>query len=103
MATFGKKTQFDNSHLANLTSARFTHIDGSVALVTVVASTTGCRLLRVINNTKGLSLVLRTGSREIGVLGTGSAEGPYPYGVYCESGIQVDVGGTGSATIVWAP
>lgn len=100
-ATYGKKTQADNRHLSNLTSARSVHIDGSSALVSPVALSAGCRLLRVINNTKGLSLNLRTGARVIGTIGTTSAEGTFNYGVYCENGIQVDVGGSGSATLVF--
>lgn len=102
-ADYGKKVQGDNRHLANLTSARNVHIDGSSALVTVSPTGSGCRLLRVINNTKGLSLNLRTGSRVIGTIGTGSGEGTYGYGTYCENGIQIDVGGSGSATIIWQP
>lgn len=103
MADYGKKVQSDNRHLANLTSARFVHIDGSASLVTPLASSSGGRLLRVINNTKGLSLNIRTGSRVIGTIGTGTPENTYWYGVYCENGIQIDVGGSGSATIVWQP
>jgi hypothetical protein len=101
MADYSKKTQGIDRHLANLTSARYVHIDGSSALVTVLATTSGGRLLRVINSTKGLSLNLRSGSRVVGTIGTGSPEGTYNYGVYCENGIQVDVGGTGSATLVY--
>lgn len=101
MADYGKKTQSDNRHLANLTSGRFVHIEGSAALVTVLGITSGGRLLRVVNSTKGLSLNIRSGSRVVGTIGTGSPEGTYNYGVYCENGIQVDVGGSGSATLVF--
>lgn len=101
MADYGKKTQDSNQHLANLTGARFIHIDGSSATVTVIPSTSGGRLLRVVNNTKGLSLNIRTGSRVVGTIGTGAGEGTYNYGVYCENGIVIDVGGTGSATVAF--
>lgn len=101
MSDFKKKAQSDNAHLSNQTSARFVHVDGGAALVTVVPLNTGCRLLRVILNTKGLSLNLRTGSRVIGVIGTAVPEGTYSHGVYCENGLQIDVGGSGSATVVF--
>lgn len=102
MATsYKNKTQSEDKHLANLTSARFVHIDGANALVSPIAVGSGGRLLRVVNSTKGLSLNIRTGSRVVGTIGTASPEGTYTYGVYCENGIQVDVGGTGSATLVF--
>jgi hypothetical protein len=99
---YSNKVQSDNKHLANQTSARFVHIDGAQALVTVEPATSGCRLLRVINNSKGLALNIRTGSRVIGTLATTTIEGTYSYGVYVPNGIQVDVSGTGSATLVFA-
>lgn len=98
---YQNKVQSENKHLANLTSARFVHIDGSSALVTVEPTTAGCRLLRVINNAKGLSLNIRTGTRVIGALATTTVEGTFDYGVYTPNGIQVDVSGTGSATLVF--
>lgn len=101
MADYKQKTQGQVQALANQNSAKFVHIDGSAALVTVSA-TTGCRLLRVIVNTKGLSLNIRTGSRVIGIIGTAVPEGTYGHGVYCENGLQIDVGGSGgSVTIVY--
>ena len=98
---YSRKVQSDNKHLGNGTSARYVHIDGSVALVTPFPGNAG-RLLRVVNNTKGLSLNIRSGSRVIGTIGTGTAEGTYTYGVYLENGLKIDVGGTGSATVVFA-
>lgn len=103
MADFKKRTQSDNKNLQDLVGAQFVLIDGSVALVTVVPQTTGARLLHVVNNTKGLSLNIRTGSRVVGTIGTAVVEGDFPYYVYCENGIQVDVGGSaGNATLVFA-
>src|SRR6185295_12179976 len=102
MADYKRKVQSADKHLSNLTSGRNVHIDGSAALVTIVALNTGCRLLRVIINTKGLSLNIRTGSRVIAIIGTAVPEGDMTYGVYCENGIQIDVGGSGgSVTVVY--
>lgn len=101
-ADYKRKTQSDNKHLQNLTGARNVHIDGSATPVAIVASGTGCRLLRVVINTKGLSLIIRTGTRVIAVIGTAVPEGDMTYGTYCENGLQIDVGGSGgSVTIVY--
>lgn len=101
MASYKNRVQTDNKHLEDLTRAPFVHIDGGTAQITQGSSTSGRTLLRIINNTKGLSLVVRTGSRVVANIGTGTVEGTYNYGVYCENGITVDVGGTGSATLVY--
>lgn len=101
MADFAKRTQSTNKNTQDLVGAKFVLIDGSAALVTVL--TVGCRLIRVVNNTKGLSLNIRTGSRVIGSIGTAVPEGTFVYGLYCENGIQVDVGGSGgNATLVYS-
>ena len=101
MGDYKRKVQSADKSLLNLTSARNVHVDGGAALVAPVALGTGCRLLRVVNNTKGLSLNIRTGSRVIAIIGTGALEGTYDYGIYCDNGIQIDVGGSGSATVVF--
>lgn len=85
-----------------MVGADFVHIDGAVNPVSVGSATSARRLIRVVNNTKGLSLNIRSGSRVIGNIATTSAEGAYMYGVYCENGIQVDVSGTGDATLVFS-
>lgn len=101
-ASYKNKVQSDNKHLANLTSARNVHIDGSAPLVTVLPLGTSCRLQRVVINTKGLSLIVRTGSRDIAIIGTAVPENTLYYGTHCENGIQVDVGGSGgSVTLVF--
>lgn len=101
MADYKKQTRSDNKNTQDLVGAQFVLIDGSSALVTL--GTNGLRLVKVVINTKGLSLNIRTGSRVIGTIGTAVVEGPFPYGVYCDSGIQVDVGGSGgNATLVYA-
>lgn len=103
MANFKSKTQGDNKNLQDLVGGQFVLVDGSASLVTVVPLNTGARLLHIVNNTKGLSLNIRTGSRVIGTIGAAVAEGDYPYYVYCENGIQIDVGGSGgNATVVFA-
>lgn len=101
MADYGKKTQSDNRHLANLTSARFAHIDGSSTSVPVVPSTSGCRLLRVVLNTNGATITLRSGSRVIGVIATDAPEQTFNYGVYCDSGLTVECSGAVDATVVF--
>lgn len=101
MADYKKRTQGTNKNTQDLVGAQFILIDGSAALVTL--GTTGARLIRVVINTKGLSLNIRTGSRVIGTIGTAVVEGSLMYGVYCENGIQVDVGGSGgNVTLVFA-
>lgn len=103
MVDFKKRTQSTNKNTQDAVGAQFVLIDGSSALVTVEPITVGCRLIRVVNNTKGLSLNIRSGSRVIGTIGSTVAEGIFMYGVYCDSGIQVDVGGSGgNATIVFS-
>lgn len=103
MADYKKRTQSDNKNLQDAVGAQFVHIDGSATLVTVEPTTVGTRLIRAVINTKGLSLVMRTGSRDIGIIGTAVPEGSLTYGIYCESGIQIDVGGSGgSVTLVFA-
>lgn len=100
MADYSKKTQGDNAHLANLTSARFVHIDGNTNPVPV--RTGAGRLLRIIVNTKGLAFIVENGSEVIANFATTSVEGDYQYGVYCDSGIAVSsISGSGSATIVY--
>jgi hypothetical protein len=103
MADYKRRIKSDNQNAQDVVGANYVLVDGSTALVTVVPTTTGCRLLRVINNTKGLSLNIRSGPRVVGTIATTSAEGPYPYGVYCDSGIQIDVAGSGgNATVVFS-
>lgn len=103
MANYKSRTQSGNKNAQDLVSAQYVLIDGSSTLVTVQPTTAGARLIRVVNNTKGLSLNIRSGSRVIGTIGTAVAEGSFTYGVYCDSGIQVDVGGSGgNATLVFS-
>jgi hypothetical protein len=102
MADFGKKVQADNSALSNLTSARFVWIDGSVTTPqTVVAANTGCRLLRVILNTNGATLKVRTGSRVVATIASDAPEQTFNYGVYCENGLIYEAGGALDATLVF--
>lgn len=99
---FQAKTQGDNSHLGNLTGARFVHIDGSNTNPITVRSTAG-RLLRVILNTNGSTLTLRDGASEvIGIIASDAPEGTYNYGVYCDTSIVVQAGGSVDATLVFA-
>lgn len=99
MADYSKKTQTDNSNLANATSARFVHVDGSKAQV-IVRPKAG-RLLRVVIGTAGVVCTIRDGSNVIGNI-SGTSVGTLNYGVYCSSNITVDVvSGTGSLTVVF--
>lgn len=100
MADYARKVQSDNEHLSQLTSARFVKVDGSTTPQTVVTS--GARLLRVVLNTNGATILLRTGSRQIGTIALDAPEGTFNYGVYCENGIQVETGGAVDATLVFA-
>jgi hypothetical protein len=101
MADYKKQTRNTNKNTQDLVGAQYVTIDGSSTLVTL--GTSGLRLIRVVINTKGLSLNIRSGSRVIGTIGTAVVEGTFMYGVYCDSGIQVDVGGSGgSVTLVYA-
>lgn len=100
--SFKNNTRGGNKNTQDLVGAQFVHIDGGT-LVTVVPNTAGARLIRVVINTKGLSLNIRSGSRVIGVIGAAVVEQELDYGVYCDSGIQVDVGGSGgSVTMVYS-
>lgn len=95
---FSKKTQEGNKHQANLTSAQFVHFDGTTAKPVDIANPR--RLLRIIVCTKGVAFTVRSGSRQIGVFSTTSAEGTYNFGEYCENGLTIDgVSGTGSVNV----
>lgn len=102
MADYKKRVQSADAHLSDSTTAQNVHIDGGKAQVVVVPANTGCRLLRISNNAKGLSLVVRTGSRVVASLATTTVENTYIYGTYCENGLIVDVGGTGSVTLMFS-
>lgn len=96
------KTQSDNKHLQNIGSAKYLHVDGSVTTpITVVPSSKGCSLLRVILNTNGGVLTLRSGSRVVGVIALDAPEGPFPYGVWCENGLIAECSAALDATIVF--
>lgn len=102
MADYSRKIQNDNRHLANLTGARFVWVDGSdTTPKTVVPSTSGCRLLRVILNTNGSTLRLRSGSRVVANIASDAPEQTFPYGVYLDSGLIYEAGGSLDATIVF--
>lgn len=99
MADFSKKTQDDNKHLANGTTARWVHIDGSKPQV-IVRPSAG-RLLRVVIATAGVACTIRNGSEVIGVVST-TAIGTLNFGVYCNNNITVDVAsGSGSLAVVF--
>lgn len=105
MADYTKKTQTDNKHLSNLTSARNYHIDGGQASK-VVRSKAG-RLIRIIVNSKGLAFIVRDGiiannGPILASFATTTIEGTYDYGTYCVNGITIDnVSGSGSATLIF--
>lgn len=102
MANYTNKTQSDNQNLSNLTGAKFKRLDGSVTTpITIIPSTTGGRLLRVILNTNGATVLLRTGSRVIAVIALDAPEGSFNYGVYCENGLIAECGGVVDATVVF--
>lgn len=98
MSDFGKKVQSDNKHLEDLANAKFFY---AASAGTYVVSTGACNLGRVILNTNGGAVELRTGSRVIGIIASDAPEGVFPYGVYCENGLTVDVGSTSDVTVVF--
>lgn len=102
MADYSKKTQTLVQGMANQNSARFVHIDGSVTTPqTVVATNNGCRLLRVILNTNGATLRVRSGSDVIANIALDAPEQTFPYGVYCANGLIYEAGGAGDWTLVY--
>ena len=106
MADFGRKTQSDNNHLANGTSARFVHIDSSSPAVNTIRATSG-RLLRVILNQNGTTagqavLRIRNGSTVIAAIAGTASTGTYDYGIYCDTSIIVEPSGTVDCTVVFA-
>lgn len=107
MADYSSKTQSDNLHLANGTTARFVHVDSNSPASVTVRSTKG-RLLRVILNQNGNSagqavLRIRNGSTVVASIAGTAATGTYEYGIYCDTSIIVEPSGTVDATIVYAP
>lgn len=100
MADYSKKTQADNRHLANQSSARFVHIDGSVTTLQTARASAG-RLLRVILNTNGATLTLRNGTEVIGIIALDAPETTFNYGVYCNDSIKYQAGGAIDATLVF--
>lgn len=102
MANFKTRTQTDNKHLANGTTARYVHIDGSdTTSKTVIPATSGCRLLRIILNTNGATLRVRSGSDVIANIALDAPEGTFNYGVYCPNGLIYEASGVLDATLVF--
>lgn len=98
---FSKKTQTSNASLADLTGARFAYIDGS-STAPVNITTQGCRLIRIILNTNGATLNVKSGSRPIANIALDAPEGTFDYGIYCENGLTYQAGGAGDWTLVFA-
>lgn len=103
-ADYTKKTQSDNKHLSNRTTARYYHIDGGQA--SKVIRTGKGRLIKIVVNTKGLAFTVRDGVTAqaplVAVYATTTPEGTYDYGILCANGISFDtLSGTGSATLVF--
>lgn len=102
MADYKRKIQSENKHLGNLTSGQFVHIDGSVTTpVNVGPADVGRRLSRVILNTNGATLNLKSGSRQIGTIASDAPEQTFWYGIYCENGLTYQASGALSATLVF--
>lgn len=100
MADFGKKVQTDNKHLEDLASAKYLHVDGSVTTAITVNSV-ACNLSRVVLNTNGATVTLKSGTQVIGIIASDAPEGTFNYGVYCDLGLTVTCGGGVDATIVF--
>ena len=98
---YSKKTQSENAHLANLTSARYVYIDGGQTAVT--ARSTAGRLLRIVIFTKGLAFIVDNGSEPVANVATTTPEGTYDCGIYCDANIKVNgISGSGSALLVFS-
>lgn len=97
---YQNKVQSSDKHLANLTTARNVHLDGSQAQV--IVRTSAGRLLRVVICTKGIAFIVRDGSRVLGSFAATSPENTYDFGEYCNTNITVDVSsGSGSVNIAY--
>jgi ApbE superfamily uncharacterized protein (UPF0280 family) len=93
------RTQGDNQHLEDLTSAEFVHVTASETDKVIRSGASS--LLRVILNTNGGTVTLRNGDSDvIGIIASDSPEGTFNYGIFCPNGIQVDTGSTVDCTIV---
>jgi hypothetical protein len=98
MADYSKKIQGDNKHLANFTSSRFVHIDGTASKVTV--RNQAGRVMWITIFTKGLAFSIKNGTEVLGNVATTTAEGTYWLGEYCNTNITIDgISGTGSANV----
>lgn len=93
------RTNSDNRHLQNLTSASFVHLTAAVT-GKVIKDKPG-RLLRVILNTNGGAVTVRNGSEVIGIIAADAPEATFDYGVYCNNSIKVDVANTCDVTIIY--
>jgi len=102
MADFKRRVQSDNRHLENLTSARFIHVDGSDT-TPITVHTGECRLLKLVLNTNGATIKLRTGTRVIANVAADAPETTLIYGLYCENGLIVECGGSVDATVIYEP
>lgn len=101
-ATYGKKAQTSNSALVSMTSARYIHVDGTVTTpLAIIPSGNGGRLLRVILNTNGATLRIRSNSNVIANIALDAPEQTFNYGVYVNDGLIVEAGGVLDATIVF--
>lgn len=100
---YKKKTQSENAHLANLTSARYKHIDGSV-ITPITVYSGACRLIKVVLNTNGATVTLRDGSQDVvGIIALDAPENTFHYGTYIANSLQVIASGAVDATIVYEP
>lgn len=98
MADFNKRARGDNSHLQDLTSAKWVHVPANSTMT--VKSVAGS-LLRVILNTNGGAVTLRNGSEVIGIIASDAPETTFNYGVYCNNNIIVETGNTSDVTVVF--
>jgi hypothetical protein len=98
MADYSRKHQ----GLTGQDAGRFVHIDGSVTTpITVLASTLGGKLKRVVLNTNGATLRVRSGSEVICNIALDAPEQVFEYGVYFANGLIYEAGGALDATLVF--
>lgn len=99
---YTRKTRSPQDTLKSMVSGRFLQIDGGTTTpISVVPAGIGCSLIRVVLNTNGATLNVKSGSRQIANIASDAPEGDFDYGVYCENGLTVQASGAGDWTIVY--
>lgn len=81
-----------------MASARWVRLPASA---TTVVRTTPGTLVRIVLLTNGGTVLVRDGSRVMGVLALDAPEGTYSFGAYCQTNITCETGSTVDALVVF--